>query len=59
MNRIKEHIFLQCSPPLEVILSRLETRISILSHGDNSATMVYLKKDYEDLISCLKDKIII
>jgi len=58
-NRIVNNMFLQCSPPLEVILSRMEARIIVLLQSDFSPTIIFLKKDYEDLIRCLNDKIII
>ena len=57
-NRIN-NLYLECSPPLEVILRRMKARIEILLQSDFSPTISYLKKDFEDLERHLKDKFII
>ena len=54
-------VFLACNPPLEVILHRMKARIDVLikSEIEFNPTLVYLKKDYEDLERRLKESVII
>ncbi len=54
-------MWLEINPPLEVILARMKGRIDILERSTQGIdiTLIYLKKDFEDLERCLKDKIII
>lgn len=58
MNRINE-LHLECHPPLEKILHCMKARIEVLVKSDFSPTVVFLKKDFEDLEEYLKDKFII
>ena len=59
MIRYGYYLQLETKPELEKILYCMKKRIELLSKSNFSLIVVFLKKDYEDLLNYLKDKIII